>query len=79
MPNILSSATSKQMTKLIVYGVASLVLYVLLYLFEDEVLAFTEKGSWFFIIPVTAAFVFSFSHGNFTSHFWDVLGIKAKK
>jgi hypothetical protein len=25
------------------------------------------------------AFVFSYFHGSFTSHFWDTLGIKAKK
>jgi len=79
MRNLLMSATGKQMTKLIVFGSTTLTLYILLYLFEDEFLSLSTRGAWFFVIPVTAAFVFSYTHGNFTSHFWDSLGIKARK
>jgi hypothetical protein len=30
-------------------------------------------------VPVAMAFLFSLVHGAFTGHFWDVLGIKARK
>ena len=30
------------------------------------------------MLPVAAAFVFSFFHGGFTGYFWDVVGIQAK-
>jgi hypothetical protein len=61
------------------YGGASLILYFALYLFEDDILAFTSRGHGYFVAPVVIAFVFSFAHGNFTSYFWDTLGIRAKK
>ncbi len=79
MPDNLAAHKGPQFTRMLVYGALSLVLYFILYLFEDEILAFTSQGRWFFIAPVILAFVFSFAHGNFTSYFWDTLGIKAKK
>lgn len=69
----------KQLARMSIYGGAALVLYFLLYLFEDSILTFTSRGGWYFIGPVGLAFVVSYVHGNFTSHFWDILGIKAKK
>lgn len=69
----------KQVTRAALFGLVSVVLYFLLYLFEDSILEFTSQGGWYFIAPVAIAFLFSFIHGNFTAHFWEVLGIKAKK
>lgn len=69
----------KQVTRAALFGLVSVVLYFLLYLFEDEILEFTSQGGWYFIAPVVIAFLISFVHGNFTAHFWEVLGIKAKK
>lgn len=74
-----SHSGGKMITRVAVYGFISLVLYFLLYFFEDSILAFTSQGGWYFIAPVVIAFVFSYFHGSFTSHFWDTLGIKAKK
>jgi len=79
MIDIRALKNSKLFAKTAVYGGFSLTLYVLLYLFEDSILGFASRGSWFFLVPIVAAFVFSFVHGNFTAHFWDMLGIKAKK
>jgi hypothetical protein len=79
MVNKITAHKGPQFTRMLVYGAISLSLYFLLYLFEDEILAFASRGSWFFIAPVIIAFVFSFAHGNFTSYFWDTLGIEAKK
>ncbi len=74
-----SRSGGKMITRAAIYGIISLVLYFLLYFFEDYILAFTSRGGWYFIAPVIIAFVFSYFHGSFTSHFWDTLGIKAKK
>lgn len=79
MPDSNMHRAGKMMTRSVLYGLASLALYFLLYFFEDAVLEFTSRGGWYFIAPIVIAFVFSFFHGAFTSHFWDSLGIKAKK
>lgn len=70
---------SKQLIRTIGLGAVTLVLYLTLFAYEEQVLKLTAEGKWSFIIPLTIAFVFSFAHGAFTSDFWDVLGVKAKK
>jgi len=77
--DIQSLKSSKLIAKTSLWGVASLICYVVLYLFEDVIIELAEKGEWYFLIPISAAFVFSVAHGNFTAHFWDMLGIRAKK
>ena len=59
-------------------GSISILLYVLLYHFEQPILDFSKQGGWYFLIPISMAFVFSIVHGAFTDSFWDLLGIKAK-
>lgn len=61
-----------------VYGILSIILYTLLYLFNKEILEFSRQGRWHFFLPISIAFVFSIVHGNFTGQFWDMFGIKAK-
>lgn len=67
----------------LLFGVLSVLLYTLLYLFNLDLThiaqATHEGDKTFFFVPIVIALVFSLVHGNFTSHFWDVLGIKAKK
>jgi phosphate/sulfate permease len=71
---------SKPYLHLIVSGMVSGALYLSLYLYEREIMAaFTRTDGWFPVLPVLAAFVFSFAHGAFTGYFWDVLGIKARR
>ena len=79
MIRTITHTAGKIMMRAIRYGFVSLVLYFLLYFFEDYILHFTSQGGWYFIAPIVIAFVFSYFHGTFTSHFWDSLGIKAKK
>jgi hypothetical protein len=74
-----SPRTGKQVTKAVLYGLATLGLYSLLYVLEQPLLDFSAQGGWYFLVPVAMAFLFSAVHGAFTGHFWDVLGIKAKK
>ena len=60
------------------FGVISIGLYSMLYLFADQILAYSKQGGWFFVVPISIAFVFSIVHGNFTGQFWDLFGVKAK-
>lgn len=62
----------------ILWGITSIVLYLLLYLLEEPLLNLSKQGHWYFIVPIAIAFTFSLVHGNFTGHFWDILGVKAK-
>jgi len=65
---------------LVASGIVSGALYLSLYLYEREIMAaFTRTDGWFPVLPVLAAFVFSFAHGAFTGYFWEVLGIKARR
>lgn len=63
-------------------GLLSVALYTMLYIFNLELIEMAQsthaghKGLFF--LPIFIALVFSFIHGTFTSHFWDVLGVKAK-
>lgn len=64
------------------FGVISVILYTLLYLFNGELTVIAQAAhsgdKTLFFIPIVIALIFSVAHGNFTSHFWDVLGVKAK-
>ena len=70
---------SKATIIMIMFGITSVALYIVLYFFSPTVLELSAKGGWYFIVPVTIAFIFSYVHGEFTGRFWDVLGIKASK
>jgi len=70
----------KPYPQLIASGIVSAALYLLLSLYEREILAaFTRTDGWYPALPVVAAFVFSFAHGVFTACFWEVLGIRGRK
>lgn len=64
-------------------GAASAGLYFLLFLFGDQLPALaaaTRQGDKLYaLVPLAIAMVFSFVHGAFTGHFWDLLGLRAKK
>jgi uncharacterized membrane protein len=60
------------------FGLVSATLYFLLYYFEPYILNWSKQGGWYMIMPVAIALIFYFMHGKFTSHFWDVLGLKVK-
>jgi hypothetical protein len=37
-------------------------------------------GTWWYVFaPIAMAFALSYTHGNFTGLFWEVVGLKAKK
>lgn len=67
----------------ILYGILSLGLYFLLFLFNDDIRQMAEATSRgdksLFYIPIIIALVFSLVHGAFTGYFWEALGVTAKK
>ena len=74
-----TAGSGKPIALAVIFGVVSLTLYSLLYAFEDSLIDFAQRGGWYFLVPVIIAFIISYVHGSFTAHFWDFLGIKAKK
>lgn len=73
------AAAGKPIRQLATFGLATLACYFLLYRFEDAILASSSRGEGYFLEPVAIAFLFSYVHGNFTAHFWDFLGVQARK
>ena len=65
--------------KLLVLGVVVASLYGMLFAYEKTVIRLCSQGGWWFVFPVSVAFVFSIFHGAFTGLFWDVLGVKPKR
>ena len=65
--------------KAVLYGLASIALYVLLYLYAQETVELARRVQqgekiWF-LAPIVIALVFSYVHGAFTAHFWDAIGL----
>lgn len=75
--------SSRALAITLTLGAASALLYLLLFLFADrliELAAATRDGTKLYaLVPLAVAMVFSFVHGAFTGHFWDLLGLRAKK
>jgi hypothetical protein len=72
-------ATKRPWLQLTVSGVLSAACYAALFAHEQEVMAsFTRTDGLYWLLPVLAAFVFSFVHGAFTGYFWEAVGIRPK-
>lgn len=70
----------KPVLQLVLTGAGSMLLYLLLFLFEDEIMrAYTRTDGLYWLLPVATAFVFSLVHGAFTGYFWEVLGVRGRK
>jgi len=66
--------------KLAATGVVSAGLYLVLYVYEREILAaLTRTDGLYPALPVFAALLFSFVHGAFTGYFWEALGVTARQ
>ncbi|HHB93492.1 MAG TPA: hypothetical protein ENK59_09815 [Thioploca sp.] len=73
-----TTGKGKAVVQTAILAIFSAFLYFLLYYWSDYIMNRSQQGGWYFIIPVIIAFIFSFAHGTFANHFWDMLGIKAK-
>ncbi|MDH5648301.1 MAG: hypothetical protein OEY67_01490 [Gammaproteobacteria bacterium] len=76
----IESAFNRQVGKVLLYGITSTLLYTMLYEFSGaikHIAQLTYQGDkHLFYVPILIALGFSLVHGAFTSHFWDVLGLK---
>jgi hypothetical protein len=79
MASVTATGAEKKAVRTLALGVLSVLLYAGLFLTEDRILQLSTLGGWYFLVPVTIAFLFSLAHGAFTGYFWDLLGIKARK
>ena len=83
IPTTVPARSPRALATTVVLGIASGGLYLLLFLFSDalpELAAETRQGEKLAaLVPVAIAIIFSFVHGAFTGHFWDLLGLRAKK
>ncbi len=62
-----------------VFGIISLSSYTALFSNQEIVTGMTTEGGAYAVIPLLAAFYFSFIHGAFASNVLSLLGIEAKK
>jgi hypothetical protein len=64
-----------------IFGLSSLVLYLLLFVYADQLVQWAEDtregNKMLFIVPIIIAFLFSWVHGSFTGYFWELLGVRA--
>ena len=65
-----------------VLGTLSIALYTLLFYFSEELVQMAETtrrgNKMFFPVPIALPLLFSWVHGSFTGHFWDLLGFKPR-
>ena len=82
-PPIGTTIRPRALLATLILGVASAGLYLLLFLFSDQLTdlaALTRQGDKIYaLVPLVVAMVFSLVHGAFTGQFWDLLGLRAKK
>lgn len=64
--------------KVLVSGALTVGCGLILLVHEQELLAMARVGRWNAALPILIAFLFSFLHGNFTSGFWELLGVRAR-
>ena len=70
---------SPQLLRVLALGTLVAVLYWLLFANETRILDLSRQGDWSSLILIAIALLFSFVHGAFTSDFWELLGLRAKK
>jgi len=74
-----SNVKKKPYMQTLLYGVVSVALYAALLSNQDLINDNFARGGFFALLPIVAAFLFSFVHGHFTGHFWTVMGVEASK
>ena len=79
MQNNVSPGNKKRpVLPLLIFGVISILAYLLLFMNEEWVMNNFTKGNWYAVYPIATAFFFAFVHGAFVSHFISTLGLEEK-
>lgn len=76
-PAAKDAGRSRAFRKALLFGAGSIGLYVALYAYSGSILEVTTKGHFYAVLPVAAAFLFSYVHGTFTGNFWTAMGVNA--
>lgn len=78
---VLSPQKKSSLLAMLLFGGVSGVLYFLLLangnIFVEWAQRTQQGEKWLFVVPVAVAFLFSYVHGSFTSHFWETMGLRA--
>ncbi len=61
------------------WGVATVALYAAVFTHTGSIMAYFTRGGWYAALPLATVFVFSFVHGAFSHHVWEMLGIRAPR
>ena len=66
--------------RILFFGSISLILYFLIFYFEELVMHYFVLGSWYTLLPISTAFLISLAYGSFANFVIDYIGnIKEKK
>ncbi|WP_448590033.1 hypothetical protein [Thermodesulfobium sp.] len=68
---------NKKIIPLLMWGALSLSSYLMIFLFQNEVLFYATRGGLFSVVPILFAFYFSFVHGAFASYLLPFIGVEA--
>jgi len=60
----------------ILWGIASLTLYLLVFTNQDTVMDYFSRGGFFAIAVIVTALIFSFVHGAFSNYLIETMGFK---
>ncbi|MEJ2314585.1 MAG: hypothetical protein P8Y85_07380 [Nitrospirota bacterium] len=75
----MAKSKKKPYLKAIIFGAVSIASYVFLFSNVKLVMEEFTRGGAYAVLPVAAAFYFSFLHGAFCSNILDLMGLQAKK
>lgn len=75
----MSNKSQNYLKRTVFYGLASAVLYALVFSHTAALMPYFTAGSYLAALPIATAFLFSFIHGAFASNLWSMLGIEAVK
>ena len=65
--------------KILFLGIISIFLYFLVFYFEETVMNYFVLGSWYAILPISTAFLFSIVYGLFANYIIEFIRINKRK
>ena len=65
--------------KILFLGIISFLLYFFFFYFEKIVMNYYVLGSWYAVLPISTAFLFSIVYGSFANYVIEYFRIKIKK
>ena len=66
--------------RILFFGSISIILYFLIFYFEELVMHYFVLGSWYAVLPISTAFLISIAYGSFANFVIDYISkIKEKK